>query len=285
MVTTFRAFAGSLGHTLSSLEWLLLHHRAKEAARRRCVENLPLFPGMDVVDLGCGPGLWTNLLAEQIAPHGSVLGIDLDANLIKYAREHADEVTGLHPQFEVRDFNDLDAYEQRFDVAFSSNCFVYYEAAEPLVRKFSRVVKPGGIMILRHFDNSFWIANPIEPSLSAAVFHWAAMSGRQDPQGHYFNNSLGQGLHRICREAGLSDVRTYSTTVDLSGPLSQAGRDYLSLTAEWTAKIAEKHADPVLLQQWLAHFDPRSEAYVLDDPDCHFTFLDFVVTGFVGDSH
>lgn len=280
---TFAAFASSQGHALSSLEWLLLHHRAKEAARRRCAEELPIFPGMSVVDLGCGPGLWTNLLAEQVAPHGEVVGVDLDPELIKYAREHASEVSGCTPKYRVGDFNDLDADQGKFDVAFSSNCFAYYSAPEQLIQNFARLVRPGGMVVLRHFDNSFWVASPIDPALSSAVFHWAAMSGPEDPGGHFFDNSLGQKLHRICRDAGLSDIRTQSTTTDLRGPLGAAGKDYLSLTAEWTAKVADRHAVPALLDRWLSHFDPSSEAYLLDDPDCLFTFLDYTVTAFVAE--
>ncbi len=47
------------GLELTSLEWLLDHHRTKEEERRRMVADLNLKPGDTILDLGCGPGLWT----------------------------------------------------------------------------------------------------------------------------------------------------------------------------------------------------------------------------------
>ena len=42
--------------------------------------------GDAVLDVGCGTGLVTHLLAERVGPKGSVVGIDLSARMLDLAR-------------------------------------------------------------------------------------------------------------------------------------------------------------------------------------------------------
>ena len=69
------SFQSKKGLELASLEWLLDHHRTKKQERRRMVANLNLKPGDAILDLGCGPGLWTPLFAEKVKPNGRLLGL------------------------------------------------------------------------------------------------------------------------------------------------------------------------------------------------------------------
>ena len=63
-----------------------------------------LQPGMRVLDLGCGPGRFAELLH---AAGGIVTGIDLSPGSIAYARDHAAEA-GLDITYRVQDFRTLD---------------------------------------------------------------------------------------------------------------------------------------------------------------------------------
>ena len=38
-----------------------------------------------VLDLGCGPGLWSSMFAEKVKPNGRVVGVDIDSRWIDYA--------------------------------------------------------------------------------------------------------------------------------------------------------------------------------------------------------
>ncbi len=275
-------FDGSHGHALSSLEWLLLHHKAKRAARRRIASKLCLMPGMAVVDLGCGPGLWTELLAEQIGPHGSVVGIDLDERLLNFARCNLQEELAPLIRYEEADFHDLPQYQEHFDLAFSANCFAYLENPVDSIRTFSKYVKPGGCVLGRHFDNTTWVAYPVPVKLSLKVQSIACQAGRRDPSNSYFDNSFGQAMHTAFRSAGLINVRTESTTIDLIGPLSRAQKDYISLTAEWTADLARTVSADPCIDDWLGYFDPKSNEYILEKADCVFTFVEYTSVGVRG---
>ena len=51
------------------------------------VERLSLTKGCTVLDLGCGTGYLTNMIAELVGPDGKVIGLDPDVERIRVARE------------------------------------------------------------------------------------------------------------------------------------------------------------------------------------------------------
>jgi ubiquinone/menaquinone biosynthesis C-methylase UbiE len=53
------------------------------------VERLALAPGMDVLDLGCGPGRLTIPVAQRVGPQGAVVGLDIQEKMLQRARARA----------------------------------------------------------------------------------------------------------------------------------------------------------------------------------------------------
>ncbi|MCK9579269.1 MAG: class I SAM-dependent methyltransferase [Methanoregula sp.] len=98
-----------------------------------------------ILDLGCGPGLYCELLAE----HGhAITGVDLSARSIDYAKKSAAE-KGLAIEYEQMNYLDL-PYEGRFDLAIMIFCD--FDVLVPvdrtrLLENISRALKPGGLII------------------------------------------------------------------------------------------------------------------------------------------
>jgi SAM-dependent methyltransferase len=82
MLETNQSFKGEKGLELTTVEWLLDHHKTKLQERRETVDDLNIKAGDVILDLGCGPGLWTHLLAEKVKPNGRVVGVDFSPDLI-----------------------------------------------------------------------------------------------------------------------------------------------------------------------------------------------------------
>lgn len=109
------------------------------------VAQLGLKPGDAVVDLGCGPGLYTSRLARQGL---RVTGVDFSANSLAYARDQARR-EGLEIEYVQRSYLQLD-FESRFDVAL----LIYFdlgvlsdEDRDEVLRRTNRALKPGGTFV------------------------------------------------------------------------------------------------------------------------------------------
>jgi trans-aconitate 2-methyltransferase len=83
------------------------HHRAHDG---EILADLPLRPGVDVLDLGCGSGEFTAALAPLVSPGGNVVGLDVSPSQVGHARAahaggpalrfvvgRAQDVAGLFP--------------------------------------------------------------------------------------------------------------------------------------------------------------------------------------------
>src|SRR5439155_17536585 len=77
------------GLPLNAIEWLETHHNSKAKERRQMIRDLHLEPGSMVVDAGCGPGLWTPLLAQAIGAHGRIIGVDISSEALITAQQRS----------------------------------------------------------------------------------------------------------------------------------------------------------------------------------------------------
>src|ERR1700686_5430063 len=58
--------------------------RAIYDKRAEILDAMGLKPGMDVADIGAGSGLISRLIAQRVAPGGTVYAVDISKNMIDY---------------------------------------------------------------------------------------------------------------------------------------------------------------------------------------------------------
>ena len=246
------------------LQWLFDHHKAKEIQRCKMVDDLSIKSGDIVLDLGCGPGLWSALLAEKIKPNGRVIGLDGDVDFISYASETLEGQLKEIIEFHQGDFYSVPFEDESFDFVFFGNCFAYVTEHQKVLEEQKRVVKKGGRIAVKDFEGSTLVLNPIEPLLTLKVLTAAAQGLKDNPPNPPFDNFSGRKLQGLLLKAGLKNVSVTSYGVQMVAPLTPEQKRYILGNAKWYAEKGKPYLSAEDFERWQAYFDSESEEYILD---------------------
>jgi 2-polyprenyl-6-hydroxyphenyl methylase / 3-demethylubiquinone-9 3-methyltransferase len=110
--------------------------------KRGAPVGVPL-TGVDLLDVGCGAGLF----AEPLARLGAdVTGVDPAPAAIEAARRHAEE-TGATLAYRMGTVEELAAEERQFDVVSAMEVIEHAADPKPFVAAAASLVKPGGLFL------------------------------------------------------------------------------------------------------------------------------------------
>ncbi len=101
---------------------------------------------LNILDLGCGPGLYTELLAQK---GHNVTGIDFSKNSIDFAQKRANK-NKLTIQYINENYLNVKLDENQFDLIimiYTDYCVLKPEERKSLLFKLKKALKPGGVFI------------------------------------------------------------------------------------------------------------------------------------------
>ena len=107
-----------------------------------CEAGEPL-AGKTVVDLACGSGPLTVLLASRVGNSGRVIGVDLNSNELCSAQVKFSSAPNV--QFLNESVQQLSLPSSSVDVVLCHMAFMLFNPVKPVVREISRILKPGGM--------------------------------------------------------------------------------------------------------------------------------------------
>ena len=110
---------------------------------RPILERIQLRPGARVLDLGCGQGNATRMLAEVYSP-AECVGLEYDESLVKYARAHPDNPPSV--RFEQGDATRLPYPDDSFDLVFTRYLLVHLADPTAVIREMLRVAGNGYVV-------------------------------------------------------------------------------------------------------------------------------------------
>jgi ubiquinone/menaquinone biosynthesis C-methylase UbiE len=123
-------------------DWLYGVHRRVAAC---AVELAGSLPGDRVLDVGCGTGLLSRLLAHDVAPEGRVVGVDSSEGMLGVARRQP--VPGL-TYFHAAVEGSLWFQDGSFDVISLCDSLPYLEDPRTVLQEAYRMLRDGGRLLL-----------------------------------------------------------------------------------------------------------------------------------------
>ena len=113
------------------------------------ISNLPNKEHLKVLDVGCGPGFFSIILASL---GHDVVGIDLTESMIEKAGEIAD-MLNYDIDFQVMNAQELSFDDEEFDVVISRNLTWTLPDIEKAYKEWYRVLKKDGVLL--NFDADY----------------------------------------------------------------------------------------------------------------------------------
>jgi SAM-dependent methyltransferase len=110
----------------------------------QAIELMEIPSNAQVLDVGCGSGWATRLMAEK-ASSGRVVGIDISDEMIALARETSKPFSNV--ELKVASAESLPFQDGEFSHAFSMESLYYYADVLVALKEIKRVLKPGGVFV------------------------------------------------------------------------------------------------------------------------------------------
>ena len=111
----------------------------QEKNGKELIEKLSLQKNMKILDLGCGTGYLSALLADCVGPEGSVVAIDPNKDRLEFAKKKYSR-----PNLMFIEANDATLPEDQYDLVFSNYVLQWIENKAAVLNKVYKNLKPGG---------------------------------------------------------------------------------------------------------------------------------------------
>lgn len=191
------------GRDLDHVAWLYdplverLSFGREQRFRVKTMELLAVAPADQVLDVGCGTGTLTLMIADRLTASGSVVGIDAAPKMIAIAEKKARRRSST-AHFQVGIAEELAFPDESFTVVVNS-MFTHHIDHELKQRFFAeawRVLKPGGRLMTVDIDRP--------TTVPAKVAGWLGRYLLLQPE---LEDNLHGRLPQLLEEAGFIGVR------------------------------------------------------------------------------
>jgi ubiquinone/menaquinone biosynthesis C-methylase UbiE len=219
-------------------ESVLRSHRWRTAANSAGYLLPRLRPGLQLLDVGCGPGTITMDLAELLGPTGRVTALERTGDALDLARAEADRRGTTGVDFAIGDVQALGFPDGSFDVVHAHQVLQHVDDPVLALREMRRVCRPGGTVAVRESDYSAFTWHPETAELDRwlEVYLQVARSNDAEPD-------AGRRLLSWANAAGFSEVVAGSSTWCYASPSDRAW---------WGGLWADRVVDSSLARQAVA---------------------------------
>lgn len=173
-----------------------------EGLSEQLVATAGVQPGDRVLDVACGTGVVARTASRHMGGNGTIIGVDLNSDMLATARDAARGVTPT-VEFREADVTRLPFDDDTFDVTLCQEALQFFPDRVAALREMARVTVPGGrvaFSVLRSLDH-----HPVYAILASSLGehvgpHAAEMMGSPFILGN------GDVLRDAAHDAGLEQV-------------------------------------------------------------------------------
>lgn len=133
----------SFEFTEEKLQHMLRPERQRDLNPEKIAAKLPLKPGQDVADIGCGPGLFDIELARRCAP-GALYAMDIVPEMVAAAKKRLKKAGVKNAKLWVSGENEFKLTKASVDGVFLAFVLHHAEDRGAFMRRIAQSLRPGG---------------------------------------------------------------------------------------------------------------------------------------------
>ena len=250
----------------------------REPVIQSAIKSLKLSKGSSGLDIGCGIGLQTLLLARAVGAEGHVTGLDISPEFLAYAEEKVKNSSlSKRISFQQGDVTKLLFKRNTFDWVWSSDCLGYPVGdLFPVLQTLRKIVKPGGkVVIIGWSSQQLLPGYPlIEAWLNATCSGLIPIVEGKEPGQHFLR------APDAYRRAGFVNISAKTLIGDVHAPLSETIRTAMISLFDMLWGIQQTELSQEYWWEYQRLCYPESPDFILDLPD-YYAF--FTYTMFLGE--
>jgi len=225
-------------------------------------------PGMEVLSVGCGPGV---ILGAICALHPSIRGTGIDISPDRVADAIRRNRDNPRVRFVCGDAHAMQFPAESFDVVYCRMLLQYLQKKERAVAELVRACRPGGKVLLQDLDGQLLWHYPEDPALQHALEQVISALGQTG-----FDPFVGRKLFWLARKAGLTNLKVQVECYHLV-----AGEIPPDVRQQWELKleIARPQMARIFGSEAQAREHSRKFMEYLSRPDTLTYSTVFTVTG------
>ncbi len=203
--------------------------------------------GHQILDIGCGTGVFLRPLAESIDPSCRIVGIDNSEIMISEAIKRV-EGLNLPVEYRVDDAHALDIADESFDRCYANFVLMHLQRPKQALSEIKRVLRSDGLIVVDEPDWDSQVINATDLHLTRKLIHFIS-DGLQ-------NGVIGRQLTEFYHELGLVDI-------DVTGQIT-TWPNYTVFKEWWIdGGIAQARSAGIAseedLTEWLQDLDERDK--------------------------
>ena len=129
-----------------ALAWVLERPGRVRGEVLRVLDRIGLEPGEHVLEVGCGPGVYTVEAARRLGPDGRLVAVDLQPEMVSRAAERVRNAGFANVETHVADARHLPLEDRSVDRAFLVGVLPEISDPQVALAEVRRVLRPHGVL-------------------------------------------------------------------------------------------------------------------------------------------